>query len=352
VSGGPSRRLIPLDGAAGEGGGQILRTALSLAVATGQAFELSRIRAGRVRPGLRPQHVAALRAAAMACDARVSGAYDGSPELRFEPGALAGGEFHFEIGTAGAATLVLQTLLPPLARAASASAVAVSGGTHVPMSPSFEFVSRHWAAALRELGLQAQVDMERAGFYPRGGGSLRARVEPSWAGTGKALSLEQRGALTQVEIVSGSARLRDDVAERQAAAAAKRLWDERRIEARVEVVHAAGASPGSYVYAAAVFERGRAALGLIGEKRVRAEALGDRAARRLLKLIDQTGAVDAWLADQLAVPLALSGAGGRVSTVEVTRHLETVADVLRHFGVGARTWGALGGSGGLEVDRV
>jgi RNA 3'-terminal phosphate cyclase (ATP) len=345
------RHLIPLDGAEGEGGGQILRTALSLAVATGQGFELGRIRARRARPGLRPQHVAAVRAATLACGARASGAFEGSPELRFEPQAVAAGDYHFEIGSAGAATLVVQALLPALARAGSASSLVVSGGTHVPLSPSFEFAALHWLPVLRELGIGARLELERAGFYPRGGGGVRGRVEPRQR-PGAPLAMESRGALVGVQVVSGVARLRGDVAERQAAAAAKRLWDERRLEPEVQVVRSQGAAPGSYLFARAAFERGGAGIGLIGERRVRPEALGDRAARRLLKFLDQPAAVDPFLADQLAVPLALSGAGGRVSTPEVTRHLETVASVVRQFGIEARTWGQLGGPGGLEVGRA
>src|SRR5262245_59279750 len=129
-------RLIPIDGSQGEGGGQILRTALALSAATGQGFEVTQIRARRSRPGLRQQHLAAVRATALACGAKVGGVFEGSPDLRFEPGAVAAGDFRFEIATAGAATLVLQSVLPPLATAASASDVVVTGGTHVPLSPS------------------------------------------------------------------------------------------------------------------------------------------------------------------------------------------------------------------------
>ena len=157
-------RLIPLDGSQGEGGGQILRTALSLAAATGQGFELTKIRARRPRPGLRPQHVAAVRAAGIACGARLSGAFEGSPDLRFEPGPPRGGQFRFEIETAGAAALVLQTVLPLLALAEDGSGVEVTGGTHVPQSPSADFLGRHWAAAVARVELRLGVTLRRAGF--------------------------------------------------------------------------------------------------------------------------------------------------------------------------------------------
>jgi RNA 3'-terminal phosphate cyclase (ATP) len=341
-------RLLAIDGAQGEGGGQILRTALCLAAVRGQGFELTRIRAGRTRSGLRPQHLAAVRAAALACGARVGGAFEGSPDLRFEPGPVAAGEFRFEIATAGAATLVLQTVIPALATAAAGSRVSVTGGTHVPASPSFDYLARHWRAVVGELGLSARFELVCAGFYPPGGGEIAAGVEP-WPRPAP-LAWEERGALREVRGISGSARLRGDVAQRQRDAAQARLWEERRIEAAWDVAEVKGASPGSFLLLEAVFERSRAAFGFLGEKGLRAERLGDRAARQLLRFLESEGATDPHMADQLALPLAVGG-GGRVSTSEVTRHLETVASVLRLFGCSVRTWGRLGSPGGIEVER-
>jgi RNA 3'-terminal phosphate cyclase (ATP) len=341
--------LVALDGSQGEGGGQILRTALALSSATGRPFRIDRIRARRLRPGLRPQHLAAVRAAAIACGAEVHGAFDGSPDLRFLPGAVAAGEFRFEIGTAGAATLVLQTVLPILATATAPSRVTVTGGTHVPRSPSHHFLARHWAEEVGRLGLSVGLRLERAGFYPRGEGSIHAEVRP-WALPGPSLDLSRRGALVAVRGVSGAARLRGDVARRAADASREVFWEKRRIEAECEVVEPPATSPGAFLQLEAVFENGRAAFGFLGERGLRPELLGERAARRVLKFIDDEHAVvDPWLADQLAVPLAISRGGGRLRTSEVTSHLETVADVLRQFDVPAASWGRRGGPGGLAV---
>jgi RNA 3'-terminal phosphate cyclase (ATP) len=343
-------RLISLDGSQGEGGGQIVRTALALSAVTGQGFEITRIRAGRMVPGLRPQHLAAVRAATLACGARVGGAFDGSPDLRFEPGPIVAGDFRFEIATAGAATLVLQTVLLPLATAAQASRVEVTGGTHVPASPSFHYLDRHWRAVVARLGVAMTLGLTRAGFYPPGGGEARADIQP-WARPAS-LSLETRGALVAIQGTSGSSRLTGDVARRQRDAAQSVLWERRRIEAAWEVADVPAASPGSFLLLEAVFEEGRAAFGFLGQRGLRAEVVGDRAIRTLLKFLDGEGAVDPHLADQLGVPLALSGGGGRVTTSEVTSHLETVAGVIAQFGIPARTWGRRGGPGGLEVGRV
>ena len=343
-------RLVSLDGAQGEGGGQIVRTALALSAVTGQGFEITRIRAGRALSGLRPQHLAAIRAAALACGARVGGAFDGSPDVRFEPGPVAAGDFRFEIATAGAVTLVLQTVLLPLATAAQPSRVEVTGGTHVPASPSFHYLEKHWRAVIERLGVAVKLGLVKAGFYPPGGGEVHAEVHP-WARPAS-LSLEKRGALVAIRGTSGASRLRGDVARRQADAAHGLLWERSRLESAWDVVDVPAASPGSFLLIEAVFEEGRAAFGFFGQRGLRAELIGDRAARTLIKFLEGEGAVDPHLADQLAVPLALSGGGGRVTTTEVTRHLETVAAVLSQFGIPARTWGRRGGPGGLEVERV
>jgi RNA 3'-terminal phosphate cyclase (ATP) len=342
-------RFIPIDGARGEGGGQILRTALALSTVTGQAFEITRIRANRPIPGLRPQHLAAVRAAALVSNARVGGAFDGSPDLRFEPGQLTPGEFKFEIATAGALTLVLQTVLGPLARAGGEkSRVSVTGGTHVPASPSFDYLANHWAAVVERLGLRVTARLERAGFYPRGGGSASAEVQP-WSAEPEPLVLEERGPLLAIRGTAGVGRLKPELAAAMRQAAQDRLWEARRLESSWEEPNVPAASPGSFLLLEAVFERSRAAFGFIGQKGVRPDVLGDRAARTLLKFLGGEGAVDPHLADQLAVPMALSGKGGRATTTEVSLHLETVAEIVSLFGVPARTWGRRGGPGGIEV---
>ncbi len=339
--------LISLDGSQGEGGGQVIRTALALSAATGRGFEIKGIRGRRPQPGLRPQHLAAVRSLTLACGAKVSGALDGSQELRFEPGPVLAGEFNFEIATAGALSLVLETVLPPLALAPGPSRVAITGGTHVPWSPSYHYLANHWAAVVRPLGLELGLRLERAGFYPPGGGLAHAEVKP-WARPAAPLKLEERGRLLEVRGTSGASHLKNRVAERHAQAAQARLWEARRLEVAWNSESAPAASPGSYVLLEAVFEKSRAAFGFLGERGVAAETIGDRAARALLRFLDGEAAVDQHLADQLAVPLALSG-GGRVTTSQVTAHLETVAAVLPLFGFPARVLGRRGSPGVLEV---
>jgi RNA 3'-terminal phosphate cyclase (ATP) len=343
--------LITIDGAQGGTGGQIVRAALTLSGATGQGFELVRIRADRLRPGLKPEHVDTVRAAALVCGARTGGAFDGSPDLRFEPRPVARGEYRFEVGDGGSVPLVIETVAPILATASEPSRIEATGGTHVPASPSAHFLAGPYAEMVAKLGLPLRAEPVRAGFRPRGGGEARAEVGP-WARREEAVRLDDRGALVAVRGFSGAGRMKEAVAERARDAALALLWQNRRIEASWEIVDLKAASPGSFLLVEAVFENGRGAFGYLGDRSVKPELLGERAARRVLKFIEEEeGALDPWLADQLAVPLALAGGGGRLTTTEVTRHLETVASVCTAFGRVARVWGRRGGPGGLEVER-
>jgi RNA 3'-terminal phosphate cyclase (ATP) len=339
--------MIVIDGRLGEGGGQILRSALTLASVLGQPFEILGIRASRPRPGLRPQHLAAVRAAALCCQAKVSGAYEGSQELRYEPSQVTPGSYEFDIGTAGSAVLVLQTIIPILAQATETSDVRVIGGTHVPRSPAFHFFERAWLPEMSRLGYGVRASLRMAGFHPRGGGEVRARVAPK--GRSKPYQASERGKLARVAGTSLAANIKGLVGERQAGAGRALLWERRRIESAWDVIAMDAASPGSYVQVQVEMEGGRGAFGALGTRGVRAEVLGERVARAALKFIDGEGALDAHLADQMVVPLALSGEEGRVTTPEVTAHLETVLSIARTFGVKAESWGRPGLSGGFTV---
>lgn len=319
---------------------------MTLASATGRPFEITHIRAGRSRPGLRPQHVAAVRAAAMACQARVSGLFEGSLDLKFEPREIASGEFHFEIGTAGATTLVLQTVVPILAQSCEASRVELIGGTHVPASPSCHYLSRHWIEMTERVGLSARVHMRSMGFYPRGGGAVMCEITP-WRNR-RELILDERGELVGLRGISASARLRGDVAHRQMRSAERLLWESRRLDVSWTDCDIAALSPGSFIQIEAIFQHGRGAFCGLGERGLRAEVLGERVARDVLAFLDSRGAVDPHIADQLVVPMAL-GRGGRLTTTFVTRHLETVVETVTVFGFRARAWGAPPEPGVVEV---
>ncbi len=339
--------VIPLDGASGEGGGQILRAALALSVASGQGFHVTGVRAGRTRPGLRPQHLAAVRAVAMASGATVTHAFEGSLQLRFEPGPATAGDYAFEIGTAGSVTLVLQALVPALSRATERSRVRVAGGTHVPSAPPWEYFFGPFAQTASLAGQRLDGRMVRPGLFPRGGGDVRVDVLPG-VRPEEPLDLSRRGALVSIHGHAGSVRL-PGTAERMRDAATQELWERQRLEASWHVDERwRSDSPGAWVLVEAVFERGRAAFGALFDRRSRPESVGARVARELLHFLEREEAVDPHLADQLVVPMAL-GRGGRALTSEVTLHLQTVVDVARAFGIEARVDGRVGGPGLVEV---
>jgi RNA 3'-terminal phosphate cyclase (ATP) len=170
--------MIEIDASFGEGGGQIVRTAIALAACTGASLVLRNIRARRSKPGLRAQHLAAVRAAAVICGARLSGAETASQTLSFAPGVVRPGHYSIDVGTAGSTMLVLQTILPPLSLCSGPSEVVLQGGTHNPRAPTFEFVRDAYLPLLGRLGFNTKITLERHGFYPRGGGQIRASIAP------------------------------------------------------------------------------------------------------------------------------------------------------------------------------
>lgn len=319
--------MIEIDGAFGEGGGQILRSSLSLSALTGQPMRITRIRARRAKPGLMPQHLKAVEAMAAITSARVEGAALGSQTLTFAPGPVQPGDYHFEIGTAGATSLVLQTVFLPLALAGAPSTVFIGGGTHVPWSPCFHYLQWQWLHYLRAIGLEAELELEKAGFYPRGGGRIHAAIHP--ARHLSPLRMVQRGNLRHVRGISAVARLPLRIAERQREQALQRL-SVLPIPLEIENLELPAGSPGTLLLLLGEFEETRACFYSLGERGKRAEAVADEAADQLLGFLKTDGAVDPHLADQLVLPLALA-AGTSELRVALTPHLRTNSELLRHF---------------------
>ncbi len=336
-----------IDGSRGEGGGQVLRTALTLSAITGTAFSLARIRARRPQPGLKPQHIKAIEAVASICHARHSPVAPGEQVLHFEPGIVSAGEYRFDIGTAGSTGLVLQTMLLPLSFAAQPSEVSVTGGTHVPWSPCFHYLAWHWRQTLADIGFSFDLTMERAGFYPPGGGIVHAVVEPVDAL--RPLTRVERGELHRVHGLSGVARLPLSIAERQRTRTLQRLGP-LADRAAIELESVAARSPGTYLILLAEYERSQQCFTALGARGKRAEAVADEAVDEFERHHGSTGAVDAHLADQLILPLALAPGESKYSTAFVTPHLLTNADiVMRFLQVSIEVDGAPGQAGTVTI---
>ncbi len=317
--------MIAIDGSRGEGGGQILRTALSLSCLFGEPFRMFDIRRGRPKPGLMPQHLAAVEAARRISGARVSGDVPGSAELVFSPGEVAGGEIVLDIGTAGSTVLVLQAVAPALLFAGRESEVVLSGGTHVPFSPSYHYAAGVFAPALRRLGLDIRLSIGSYGFYPRGGGKIRARLVPAKAVA--PLRAEGRGTLLAVTGESGVGSLPLSIAERQKEAALAMIRAASpgsAGKADVRSISVGTPGQGTFVFLVAESEGGAAGFGALGARGKRAESVGEEAANAFLEyLAAGESALDPHLADQLVPYLAMSGGESVFTTSRVTQHLLT-----------------------------
>lgn len=316
--------MVELDGSQGEGGGQILRTALSLSMITGRPFRIERIRARRSRPGLLRQHLTAVQAAAEICGAEVSGVQLGSLDLSFKPGRIRGGDYRFAIGTAGSCTLVLQTILPALWFADGASGVLIAGGTHNPAAPPADFLIRCWLPLLRGMGVDMEIELLRHGFYPAGGGEIRVGVRP--VGDWQGLALETRGALREARATAVVAGLNADIARRELERVAAQLGG---IEREMRVLPAAQ-GPGNIVLVEMAYERVTEVFTGFGEKGVPAESVADGVARAARRFNQSEAAVGEYLADQLLLPMALAGSGS-FTTSKLSSHLKTNVEVIERF---------------------
>lgn len=330
---------VALDGAYGEGGGQILRTALALAAVTGRAVTIRNIRAGRRKPGLAAQHLTGVRAAAKLCAARLAGDALGSTSLDFAPGGQAGaGIYAFDVaearagGSAGAATLVLHAVLPPLALTHGRSTVAVTGGTHVPWSPSADYARDVWLPALSAMGIEAAIDLMRHGWFPAGQGELRARIEGRAGRPLDPLIRLERGPLVRIEGRAVTSNLPAHIPERMAERARRILVGER-MDAAIRAETAAAACPGAGIFLTAIYEGGRAGFDAIGERGKPSEQVAEEAVAALLAFHRSGAAVDAHLGDQLVLSAALAGGVSRYSVERITRHLTTNAWVVKSFGL-------------------
>lgn len=319
--------MIVIDGSFGEGGGQIVRSSLTLAAVLGEKTRIENVRARRAKPGLMSQHLAAARALAKVCDGKLIGLAKGSRELTFDPGPVQPGRYAIEIGTAGSTTLVFQTLLYALAAAGEESVVAIHGGTHNPLAPPAEFIAECFLPATRALGLAVDFELVRHGFYPKGGGSIRARIEPWKEAKG---TLDWREEIEwgepQAEILI--ANLPNHVAEREQAELAKRLdQDPERIH--IEVLPGE-LGPGNAVMVRYRSHERTALITSFGEPGKPAERVAHEAARDAKNFARSKAPVDPHLADQLLLPLVL-GPGGSFLTSAVTEHARTQAEVIRKF---------------------
>lgn len=320
--------MIEIDGSFGEGGGQILRTALSLSCLFNKPFKIFNIRKSRKNPGLMPQHLTCVRAAQLLSGADVIGDFKGSTELIFYPKRIKGGDFFFDIGTAGSTSLLLQTLIPALIFQKERSRLILKGGTHVPFSPSFNYISEVFSPILEKIGIKMHFFIESYGFYPKGGGKITVEVFP--VSKIKPLNVTERGKRVKIKGYSGVANLPLSIAERQKNGAINRLL-QADMDAEIETISVESPGEGTFLFLKTEFEEAIAGFTALGQRGKRAEDVGDEAARELLNYYFTGAAFDSHLPDQIVLYLALCDGESFFSTSTITSHLTTNLFIIKLF---------------------
>jgi len=327
---------MKIDGSIGEGGGQVLRTALTLSVLTGQPVEIVHIRAGRPNPGLQPQHLTAVQAAAAICQARVEGAELGSQTLRFWPQSPpVPGTYTFDVaeiagrGSAGAVGLVFQTVFLPLALAPGESQLTLRGGTHVPWAPSVDYLREVFLPTVARMGLEAEMDLVAWGFYPAGGGEVRVRIRGR-SGPLAPIALTDRGDVRRVWGRGVVSNLPAHIPQRMVDRA-RNLLARAGLKADLQPLVVRGAGPGAGIFLFVQYEHARAGFTAYGRKGLPADQVAQMACQDLLAHHETGAPVDPHLADQLLLPMALAAGTSRLFTSAVTRHLLTNIAVVQAF---------------------
>lgn len=314
---------IQIDGSQGEGGGQILRTALALSMITGTPFELINIRAGRKKPGLMRQHLVCVQASQRISNATVEGAELHSTKLYFAPQQVQAGHYDFQIGSAGSTILVLQTLLPALMLQDQPSQISIQGGTHNPMAPTADFIEHCFLPALKRLGIQIDFDCERAGFFPIGAGEIQATIHP-WTKQTKYTALD-KGQLLAINAFAGALNIPSNIAERELEVLHQKLNLTQR-----KSLHLKGVSQGNTAFVILNYEHHQQVFSTLGEVKKSAEKVAHDLAKEVKCYLDSIAVADEYLADQLLLPLAL-GKGGEFTAQVISEHTRTQAHMIQKF---------------------
>jgi RNA 3'-terminal phosphate cyclase (ATP) len=318
--------MIEIDGSFGEGGGQILRTSLSMSIITGKPFHIKNIRAGRKKPGLLAQHLTSIRAAAEISQAELEGDNQGSAELHFHPQSVKSGEYQFDVGTAGSCTLVLQTILPALIVADSDSALILKGGTHNPFAPPFDFLAGSFLPIIKSMGPEVKAVLKRPGFYPIGGGRIKVKIKPSREL--RQINYLERGAIKKVSAKAMVSKLPRNIAERELKVVKRRLSIDSKNLHIEEISNPRG--PGNALIIEIESDCLTELFTGFGEKGVAAEKVAENVVKEAKGYIQAGMPVGQYLADQLLIPAALAG-GGKFRTMFLTEHALTNMEVIKRF---------------------
>ena len=325
-----TKETIRIDGSQGEGGGQMLRTSLTLSALRGVPFEMEKIRAKRARPGLKRQHLTCVESVAKICGAKTEGAEVGSMNLSFSPGQIRGGEYRFEIDTAGSVTLVAQTVIPVLLRADAPSSVTITGGTNVPFAPIWEFFERTYLPQVRAMGASVEASLVRYGFYPAAGGEIRLEIQP--IRKSRTYKLNGLGAYRGGKVVGIVANLKRAIAQTEVQIVIE-SFPELALQREVLSVESVG--PGNCCYAQLDYENGSVVISEVGSFEKYRKTVANDVVLQVRKFLETGASVEVHLADQLLTPLYActkgTGYAGEYVTGPASAHLATNIDVIRRF---------------------
>ncbi len=317
--------MIELDGSAGEGGGQILRTALSLSLITGKSFRISNIRANRKKPGLRLQHLAAVRAMAEIGGARTKGVDLDATAFTFEPGKVTPGDYRFDIGSAGSAILVLQTILPAFLKSSELGQIRLIGGTHNPGAPTFDFLEKTYLPFVEKCGASVKLRLKRRGFYPAGGGKFLAQIRPT--GDSKPLIFTESEKVVHMRSEILLSNLPEHIADRERRVLLQELGLSKKQVSVQAATEAAG--PGNVIQVFVEREHHTEVFTAFGRRGIRAETVAEEVCAEVNEYLEVDAPIGKYLADQLLLPLAITG--GEFLTGPLTEHSRTNIGVIETF---------------------
>lgn len=321
-------KFIEIDGSTGEGGGQILRTCLSLSLLTGKPFTLFNIRKNRTRPGLRPQHISSIMLASKIGIADTTGDNLNSSQVTFSPKQIHPGKYKINIGTAGSTSLVLQSIYLPLGFTSSESSIIIEGGTHVPWSPTYDFLQKQWRPMISRIGCQVDLKLERAGYFPQGGGQINVKVKPKQILSG--LQIPHRGRLKRISGISSVSNLNRDIAVRQRSQVVRRIGHKYPLS-DIRIVKLKSRFKGTSICLICEFEHSQCSYSALGKKGKPAEEVADEVVEKIIYFMETDAVLDEYSADQLLLPLSFAETNSNYSTPKVTQHLVTNAKIISKF---------------------